>query len=153
MVSFEVQADTAAVKALMAQLEPAEIDKRGRAALTEATAYLKGEVQKGTPVDRGIGRGSVVASVNGTALELTGKVMSVEEHMVVLELGRRPGAKPPPTGPIRAWLARHGSDPKLAFVVARAIGKRGMPARHMFQQAAERGKGTVESIILRHFRF
>lgn len=137
----------------MAQLQPAQIDQRGRAALLEATAYLKGEVQKGTPVDRGIGRGSVVAQVNGSGLELTGKVVSIEAHMVVLELGRRPGSRPPPTGPIAAWLSRHGSDPKLAFVVARAIGKRGMPARHMFQQAAERGRATVEQIFLRHFKF
>lgn len=40
------------------------------------------------------------------------------------EFGRPPG-RMPPVEPIAAWLRRHGGDPDNAFIVARAIGRRG----------------------------
>jgi hypothetical protein len=42
---------------------------------------------------------------------------------------RRPGTRMPPLQVIREWLLRRGSDPRLAFVVARAIAARGILAR------------------------
>jgi hypothetical protein len=58
--------------------------------------------------------------------------------------GRRPGARQPPSGPIRAWLGRRGGDPRLAFVVARAIGRRGIKARPFLRDAFERSRRAVD---------
>lgn len=51
------------------------------------------------------------------------------------EFGRRAGAAMPPLAPIAAWLRRHGRSPALAFVVARAIGRRGIPAQSFMRAA------------------
>jgi hypothetical protein len=63
-------------------------------------------------------------------------------HTVFVERGRRPGARPPPVDAILPWVRRHiqldgqtrsrrGSDPyrAVAFLIARAIGRRGIAPR------------------------
>ena len=47
-------------------------------------------------------------------------------YAAVIEGGRRPGARMPPLGPIEAWARRKGIDIP-AFVIARAIARRGIP--------------------------
>lgn len=143
----EVQTDT---RALTEQWGEAAVSRKLRAATEESLQYLKGLVQEGTPVDTGLGRGSVFTAVRGTGLDIEGVVASPQAHMVVLELGRRPGMRMPPLDPIRVWLRRHGQSDSLAFVVARAIGRRGIEARRMFGKAAERGGATVTRIFARH---
>lgn len=54
----------------------------------------------------------------------------------VIELGRRPGARPPPSKMLMPWLRHklHLSESEavgMAFVVARAIGRRGQAGRHV----------------------
>ena len=152
MAAPEITVDmTSAIRA-MEKVSPAAIERRSRAAMGESLAYLQTEVRKGTPIDTGIGRGSVYTEMRGTAVDLRGRVASAQEHMVVLEMGRRPGSRQPPLAPIRRWLERHGMDGGLAFVVARNIGKRGMKPHHMFAKAAERGGSFVNSIFAKHFR-
>ena len=133
-------------------LDSIQVEKRQRAAMEESLAYLQSEVRAGMPVDQGIGRGSVFAEVRGSAANLRGVVGSAQLHVAVLEKGRRPGSTPPPVGPIRAWLARKGGDARLAFVVARSIGRRGTKAHRMFQKTAEKGQGRVEMIFRKHFQ-
>lgn len=128
------------------------LEQRQRAAMEESLSYLQSEVRAGMPVDLGIGRGSVFTEIRGGTTNMRGTVGSGQIHVAVLEKGRRPGATPPPTGPIASWLSRHGGDAKLAFVVARSIGRRGTKAHKMFKNAAERGGGRVESIFKRHFQ-
>lgn len=148
MADFSVTIDTSkAVKTL----DNLNLEGRQRAAMGESLAYLQGEVRAGMPVDLGIGRGSVFTEIRGSTANLRGTVGSAQIHVAVLEKGRRPGATPPPVGPIRSWLSRHGGNAELAFVVARSIGRRGTKGHHMFQNAIERGKGRIESIWRRHF--
>jgi hypothetical protein len=54
---------------------------------------------------------------------------NVAPHAIFVEKGRRPGATPPPIGPIRAWAVRHGMPPGSAYAIAKAIGRRGIKAR------------------------
>lgn len=60
---------------------------------------------------------------------------AVAQYAEVMELGRRAGAKPPPQQALVGWMSRHGMDPKLAFVLARAIGRRGIKGRFYFKAA------------------
>jgi hypothetical protein len=46
-------------------------------------------------------------------------------HHVYVERGRRPG-KPPPSTALEGWATRKLGDRRLAFPVARAIGRRGI---------------------------
>lgn len=149
MADITVHIDTSkAIKAL----DGLHLEQRQRAAMQESLGYLQSEVRAGMPVDLGIGRGSVFTEIRGSTANMRGIVGSGQIHVAVLEKGRRPGATPPPVGPIAAWLSRHGGDAKLAFVVARSIGRRGTKAHRMFRSAIEKGGGRVESIFQRHFR-
>ena len=58
----------------------------------------------------------------------------------VIELGRRPGSRPPPSSVLQPWVRRKLglSDAQakgVAFVVARAIGRRGLRARRVMARA------------------
>lgn len=129
----------------------AAMARRSHSSMVESVALMKGLVQEGMTVDTGVTRGSVVTSIRGTAVSLRGTVQSAHPSALVMEHGRRPGAAPPPTGPIAAWLSRHGADPKLAFVVARAIGRRGIKATKPFENAVKKGDGIIGAIWRRHF--
>lgn len=135
---------------------PIEIERRLRGGMGEALAYLRLLIVDGTPVDRGILRGSIVTEIRGTPLGLHGVVapgVVAAQYADVMELGRRPGAPPPPTSVIAAWATRHGIAAEAAFVIARAIGRRGLKGHHMFQNAAEKGADQVGRIFASHFRF
>lgn len=54
---------------------------------------------------------------------------NVSGHAVFVEKGRRAGATMPPIAPIRAWALRHGMPAGAAYPIARAIARRGIPAR------------------------
>ena len=56
----------------------------------------------------------------------------------VIERGRRPGARPPPSAVLIPWLRRkahmtEAEAKRLAFVVARAIGRRGQEGRFILE--------------------
>lgn len=64
-------------------------------------------------------------------------------HAAVIEFGRRPGATPPPVDVIAKWVRRKlgikgkGSRARIrqvAFLIARAIGRRGLPAHAVFRR-------------------
>ncbi len=60
-------------------------------------------------------------------------------HASVIEFGRRPGARRPPLSAIIGWVRRklgiRGKRGKAAaFLIARAIGRRGLPAHAVFRR-------------------
>lgn len=62
------------------------------------------------------------------------RVLNDRPYASVIEYGRRPGSRPPPTAPIFQWLVRRvRMDPDEALgaaeLVARAIGHRGLRGR------------------------
>ena len=89
----------------------------------EIAAYMKSASSHVR--DRGLFQNGWRCSIQG--LHLT--IYNEQHHAIFVEGGRSAGARPPPLEPIRGWLLRHGMDPKLAFVVARAIGQRGIKPR------------------------
>lgn len=90
--------------------------------------------------------GSLYDSVEGD-LKTRGDVLSIEisanESLGYIERGRKPNGVPPPTGAIAAWLQDIGKDPKLAFVVARSIGKKGIPPRPHVKRTIERNEAVI----------
>lgn len=72
----------------------------------------------------------------------------------VLEGGRRPGARPPPTAVIAVWARRklrvtQRDLPSVAFLIARAIGRRGLPALRIFTIAAAAARPKVTALVRR----
>jgi hypothetical protein len=85
-------------------------------------------------------RGSVFTELRGKVAERSQLIASSLVYARVLEVGRRPG-KRPPIAPIFLWvrrkLGRTGVEAtQAAYLVARKIGARGYPGKFMFQRAA-----------------
>ena len=119
-------------------------------AMNSSLVYLQGLVQKETPVDTGMLRGSIFTEIRGRETDnINGIVGTPLMYGVVVEFGRRPGQTPPPVAVIKRWAVLHGLSEGLAYPIARAIGRRGIPGRFMFRYAAQRGLGTVTGILRR----
>ena len=109
----------------------------------EAGVFDRGEYRRGWKA-RATARGAVVENV--------------APHAPIVEEGRRPGARMPPVDVIERWTRRklsvahvpktgkHKGMPRrrklraeeargIAFVVARAIARRGLPAKHVLRDA------------------
>jgi len=50
----------------------------------------------------------------------------VEPYDVVIDVGRRPGSRMPPSGPVKAWMARKGIPEEAEFPIRRAIAEHGL---------------------------
>lgn len=72
----------------------------------------------------------------------------------VIEDGRRAGSKAPPSDVLVTWVRRKLKVPKaearsVAFVVARAIGKRGLKGRHVLADATDAMADLIQKEIER----
>lgn len=136
--------DTTALERLQALL-PAQgevIFRFAEQAMHASVHYLRAIAQRLTREKDLIGATGHYAqgwqtTVTGHALqELTGKVTNACGYAVYVEYGRGPG-KPPPLEPIMLWAKRKGLAAEerelrsVAFLIARAIGRRGTIARFM----------------------
>jgi len=102
------------------------------------------------PVDRGAYRRSFrYEDIPGGAT-----AYSSAPHAAIIEEGRRPGARMPPVAVIAAWVrrkrlvegsgaARARGERQAAFLIARAIKVRGLPARHVLALASRK----LDSIV------
>lgn len=94
---------------------------------------------------RGHLRRSVTTKTTVSPLFVTTTVGSNLPYARARDQGRSAGSTPPPTAPIAAWLASKGGDPKLAFVVARAIGRRGIPGDRFLTGSFEKAKPQIRA--------
>jgi len=66
-----------------------------------------------------------------------GRVGTNVVYAPYIEFGRRPGQRMPPPAALQGWAQRHGIKGENAgFLVARAIGRHGLKARHVLENAA-----------------
>lgn len=127
----------------------------------EATKFMRLAVEKvlstaqpKVPVDTGVARGSLQAKVESPSqLIVTGSVGSVNPYFIIIEEGRRPGARQPPSVALQGWVRRKLRliDPRqvraAAYLIARAIGRRGIPAKRPLGKAAEENQSFVRQLF------
>lgn len=106
--------------------------------IEQAEALLVRETRKNTPVDTGALRNSITAKITAVGNHITGVVGSNLKYAMAVEKGTRPHF--PPTQALEGWSRRHGM---VAFVVARAISRRGTKAHHMLESALEDNRRKV----------
>jgi hypothetical protein len=110
-----------------------------------ATLLVERDAKKNAPSDLGILRASIASEVRVEGLmakSVTGVVGSNKTYAAAMELGSRPHW--PPIGAIEAWARRHHMS---AFLVARAIARRGTKPRLYLQRAFESNKPEIVSIL------
>jgi len=152
---IEYRIDAGSLQRALRRLSPERFARQARAAMEESLAFLQTEVQRRTPVFQGHLRGGIFTEIRGQSIDIRGIVApspATRDYASVVELGRRPGGKLPPRGPIERWTKLVLGDASLWFVVARAIARRGTKPRRMFAQAAAIGQRVVPEIFRKHIR-
>ena len=107
-----------------------------------ATLLVSGAAKRNAPVDTGVLRSSITPSVRSSGQGIVGVVGSNVEYAPYMELGTRPHW--PPVAALETWARRHGIS---AFLVARAIAKRGLKARRYLQKAFQQNVGRINHIF------
>ena len=124
------------------------IDEEFRQALNAGVLHLKGQIQPATPV--GVTshlRQGVQTSITGAATSLVGRVFDPVAYAMAVEGGSRPHF--PPVAPLQLWVRRKlgiGNEKEarsVAFLIARAISRRGTPAVRMFRNAWDANRDRV----------
>ena len=110
-----------------------------RTFLLKSVILMEGNVKKETPVDTGRLRASITHKVEPFRA-VVGTNVAYAPHV---EFGTRPHW--PPLAALQPWARRHGfpAGRQGAFLVARAIARRGTRARRMFQKGVEESRGQI----------
>jgi len=119
--------------ALMREMRPL------RDLLTKAGLLGQRTAREGAPHDTRTLARSIALDVQPFAA----RVYTPLNYAPVMEYGRRAGAKMPPPHVLSGWARRHGIPQSALFVIARAIGRRGIKGRFFMAKA----KQTVEAAL------
>ena len=126
---------------------PDEWTKATKTAMDLSLAVLESSIHEDARRDTSETAGSVGSEiVAGMGSVIIGKVGSNLPHApFALEYGRLPGKMPPPEK-LEGWASRHGMA-GLEFVIARAIGRRGVSAPHTMSNTFRKKKDQVVRLI------
>lgn len=135
------------------------VPPRLMSAITEATLLLERAAKLATPIGvTGVARHSIGHEIHrGVGVQrgvrIRAELGSPARHVPVLEGGRRPGRRQPPSDALELWVRRrlgitNRSEARgVAFVIARSIAKKGTDALEMFEKAAEENEGKIQRIF------
>jgi len=112
--------------------------------MKKATLLVARAAKQNAPVDTGRLRASITPEIRRTTREVQGVVGSNVKYAPFVELGTRPHW--PPVSALEVWAARHGTS---AYLVARAISKRGTRARRYLQRAVEENADKIKDLLTR----
>lgn len=107
-------------------------------AFRDCTLIIQRDARIGSPVDTGRLRASITPEVRTEGDDVLGVVGSNVAYAPYMELGTK--AHMPPIAALETWARRHGTS---AFLVARAISRRGIKARRFLQGAFEKNKDRI----------
>jgi len=118
-------------------------------AMRESAVLVQSYAKLYAPVFRGLLRVSISQNVTEEGSRITGEVGSGVAYASVVEDGRNPwpGAMPPPSGDLKTWARRKLGDERLAFVVARAIKRRGFRAQPYLRPALLGATPRIQTIF------
>lgn len=124
---------------------PEMVGRHNLATMNKVTSIVQDRLVVNTPVFLGNLRGSYYTQVTGSPLMLSGKVASDLVYGQVVDQGRPAGATPPPVDAIEFWVRRKlgvsGDEARsVAYLIARAIGRRGIKAVRMVDKAVKQAE-------------
>ncbi|HML23517.1 MAG TPA: HK97 gp10 family phage protein [Aggregatilinea sp.] len=139
---------TTEVKGLLAaqrKLEQVTRDLQGEdmtRAFRESAMLVTRDAKILAPVDRGHLKASITPAVRQRDNVIEGVVGSNVAYAPYQETGTRPHW--PPLAALETWARRHGTS---AYVVARAIARRGTKGRRYLQGAFEKNRSAIQKRI------
>jgi len=151
MFETAIKVDLKDVEAL-AKKYPEESRKARQAKLTEAVNLLEAEVKKRTPWGAGPIhlRDTIFGDVKMRGRKAVGILGTPLEHGEPVERGTKPHF--PPIGPLAFWVEKKfgytGKEARdTAFVIARAISRRGTKGAEMFGRGFSAHEHRVRGIL------
>jgi phage gpG-like protein len=111
-------------------------------AMKRATLVVQRDAKINAPVDTGRLRASITPDIRAFGGEVVGVVGSNVIYAPFQELPVRPHW--PPLAALETWARRHGTT---AYVVARAIARRGLPGKRFLQRAFEDNREKIKEIL------
>jgi len=116
-------------------------------AMRNATLLVERDAKRYAPVDTGRLRASITPEVRTQGRTVMGVVGSNVKYAPFMELGAKPHWSPfGPGSALELWARRHGMQ---AFVMARAIARRGIEARRFLERAVRDNGDRIRDIINR----
>ena len=115
-------------------------------AMRESVILVQSLAKVNAPVFRGLLRVSILQGITEEGGKLVGHVGSALAYAPVLESGRTMGWFPP-ISELKIWARRKLGDERLAFVVGRAIKRRGFRAQPYLLPALEAGSSRIQTIF------
>ncbi len=113
----------------------------------DAGLMVQRDAQKRVPVAFGTLRRSIATRVKHIGGDIVATVGTNLVYGPAVEYGRPAGKKMPPPRALQRWVVKKGMNKSMAFVVARAIGRRGTKPRPYLEPALAASQGA----IVRHF--
>jgi phage gpG-like protein len=110
-----------------------------------ATLLVTRSARRNAPVDTGVLRASIMPGSRSQGDVTVGVVGSNVKYAPFMELGTRPHW--PPLEALETWARRHGTT---AYVVARAISRRGLKPRRYLQRALEDNARRIKRLLGSH---
>jgi phage gpG-like protein len=114
---------------------PFDLSDIGRQVLRRAGDLAMREAQTNARQFRD--SGALLNSLQARATDMDAVIGSALPYAQAVEEGRRAGARQPPMEALEDWANRQGIDPDALYVIARAIGRRGIEGRLFLQRAYE----------------
>lgn len=125
-----------------------------RKGLNEAIMLVQREVVTRTPIRTGTLRKSITTEIKGVGLNIHGIIGTPLVYAAPQEYGVDSGRFFPPRARLALWGKRltstidpRPSDAQLGFLIARAIYRQGIKARHMFRDGFKASTTKVLKIL------
>jgi len=137
----------------LAQKWPEATRKATIARITETVLFLEAEIKKATPMGAGpVNLRDTIFHKVDMGEPAWGMVATPAKYGEAVELGTRPHF--PPVAPLQYWVEKQmgltGKEARsVAYLIARAISKRGTKPRKMFTDTMEKQHATVIGILNR----
>jgi len=147
MPNDDIKVEVKGLKEVQKKMEQIVKDIQGgpfTQAMKKATLLVARAAKQNAPVDTGRLRASITPEIRRMTREVHGVVGSNVKYAPFMELGTRPHW--PPVSALEVWAARHGTS---AYLVARAISRRGIQARRYLQRAVEENASKIKDILTR----
>jgi hypothetical protein len=116
-----------------------------KTAMNASLLLVEADARRNVKRDTGRLQNSINGRITGSGGNLRGEVGPSVRYGLYVERGRRPG-RPPPAAALAGWARRHGVSP---YVVARAIGRRGVRAAPFLIPAYEKNRARIIDLFER----
>lgn len=151
LIAYEIEINGLAEQIKRLNGYDALADRHLTHAMNQSVVTLESAIKPLVPVFRGRLRGSIASQVIRQPDSVVGKVgstLKAETYPVVMEFGRKPGAKMPPPSALERWVhlvlgVPDDQAPGVALTVARSIARKGIKGRRFMQRGYEASKTAI----------